>query len=135
MILIGISKLVKAVGLLALGIGLHYFFAEDTRQRLTDYVDWARLDPHNHYLYLGIEKMLSISIAKLQLLRIGFYVYAALYAIEGVGLLMDKKWAEWLTILTTAGFIPLELYEIHHHMTLGKCAIFVLNVIIVAVAE
>lgn len=132
MILIAISKILKATVLLALGFGVHYFLAPASHDKLVDYVNWARLDPHNHYLYLAIEKLLAISPGKLQAFRIGFFIYSFLYYLEGVGILYDKHWAEWLVILTTAGFIPIEIYEMFHHFTFGKLAVFVVNLVIMA---
>jgi uncharacterized membrane protein (DUF2068 family) len=35
--------------------------------------------------------------------------YAAVFAIEGVGLWMRKRWAEWMTTLVTASLVPLEI--------------------------
>jgi uncharacterized membrane protein (DUF2068 family) len=50
---------------------------------------------------------------------------------EGVGLLLRKRWAEYFTIITTAGLIPLELYELAKHVTAAKIAILIINIAIV----
>ena len=52
--------------------------------------------------------------------------------VEGVGLWMRKRWAEYLTIVATSLLIPLEVYELAHHATLLKAGGLVVNVLIVA---
>ena len=42
-------------------------------------------------------------------LRIVSLSYAAIFSVEGIGLWMEKRWAEWLTTIITASLIPLEV--------------------------
>jgi uncharacterized membrane protein (DUF2068 family) len=58
--------------------------------------------------------------------------YAAVFAIEGVGLWMQKRWAEWLTTIITASLIPLEVWELFFRPNIGKAAVLVANAAIVA---
>lgn len=57
--------------------------------------------------------------------------YAVLFGIEGVGLLMGKYWAEWFTVIATASFVPLELYETLFHFGWLKLATLLGNIAIV----
>ena len=129
---IGITKLLKSSALLALGIGVHHLLRAGARQELTDFVAQAHGDPHNKYLYLALTKILAIPEHTLRVLRVGFDVYAGLYAIEGVGLLADRPWAEWMVVVTTGGFVPLELYELTFHPTWVRAGMLLLNLIILA---
>ena len=45
-------------------------------------------------------------------LRFVTLTYAAVFAVEGVGLWMRRRWAEWLTTIITASLIPLEVWEL-----------------------
>lgn len=67
-----------------------------------------------------------------RLYEIGFLVvaYAALEAIEMIGLWFAKRWAEYLTFIATIAFIPYEVYELIHKPTALKIAAFVINVAI-----
>ncbi len=56
---------------------------------------------------------------------------AALFATEGIGLLMQKRWAEYFTSIVTASFIPLEIYEIARRPGALKIALLAVNAIIV----
>jgi uncharacterized membrane protein (DUF2068 family) len=58
--------------------------------------------------------------------------YAAVFATEGIGLWMQKRWAEWLTVIITASLIPLEVWELLDRPNFGKAAVLVANTAIVA---
>jgi uncharacterized membrane protein (DUF2068 family) len=73
------------------------------------------------------------SLQSSTLVGVGLVVlgYAAIEGIEAVGLWLQKRWAEYLTLIVTASFLPLEVYEISHHVTPFKVIAFVLNVAVV----
>ena len=45
-------------------------------------------------------------------------MYASLYIVEGVGLILRKRWAEWLTASATTIFIPMEIFELFRGLTI-----------------
>ena len=61
----------------------------------------------------------------------GMMAYAAIYLIEGLGLWFDRPWAEWLTVIATALFIPLELEHLIHKPSFGIAITLVLNLAVV----
>ena len=56
--------------------------------------------------------------------------YAALEAVEAVFLWRGRRWAEYLTVVATAGLLPLELWELSRGVSLFKVVTLVLNVAI-----
>jgi uncharacterized membrane protein (DUF2068 family) len=58
-------------------------------------------------------------------------LYAALYYVEGVGLLLGRRWAEWVTVVITGSFLPVEIYEIARRASALRIALFFANVAIV----
>jgi uncharacterized membrane protein (DUF2068 family) len=88
-------------------------------------------DRHSHVLDMLITHLINVDTKTLRMLGIGSILYSLLFYVEGVGLLYDKPWAEYLTIFTTAGLIPFELYEIHRRLTFIKGAVLIANVAIV----
>jgi uncharacterized membrane protein (DUF2068 family) len=58
----------------------------------------------------------------------GLLAYAGVFTIEGVGLLRDRPWAEWLTAGVTWSFVPFEVYECVERGSLLRIAILVANV-------
>jgi uncharacterized membrane protein (DUF2068 family) len=72
----------------------------------------------------------AVSPKQLKDASVGTFVYAGLLLTEGTGLSLRKRWAEYFTIITTAGLIPLEAYEIHRHVT-AITVVLLINVAIV----
>jgi uncharacterized membrane protein (DUF2068 family) len=60
------------------------------------------------------------------------FFYSALLFTEGIGLLMEKVWAEYMTVIITGSFIPLEVYELIRRVTLIRACVLLANVIVVA---
>lgn len=58
--------------------------------------------------------------------------YALLYLVEGYGLWRQARWAEYLTIVATSTFIPVEIWELSSRFTPTKLAGLVINIAIVA---
>lgn len=132
LVIIGAFKLLKALSLVALAFGLFKLMHGDRELNLTHIVEHLRLDPHSEHLHHLIEKLTGVSAGKLKLIGVGTLVYAALYATEGVGLVLKKKWAEYLTTIGTTLLVPVEVYEMFHHFTVLRLVVLVLNLAIVA---
>ena len=66
------------------------------------------------------------------LIRLGLYVtaYALLEAIEMVGLWRCRRWAEYLTSIAVALFIPLEIFELSKGVSVFKVIAFVINIVV-----
>jgi uncharacterized membrane protein (DUF2068 family) len=48
--------------------------------------------------------------------------------VEGVDLWRRRRWAEYLSIIATASFIPLEIYDLKKEVSASKVGALVLNV-------
>jgi uncharacterized membrane protein (DUF2068 family) len=57
--------------------------------------------------------------------------YGVLELVEGVGLWLDKLWAEYLTVIATSLLIPLEVYELARRPSMWKAIGITVNVLIV----
>lgn len=129
--LIAIFKLLKGISLFIVGIGAIRLLHRDVAVTVTHWVNFLRVDPDNRLIHGLLARVLRVSPAELKALGAGTFIYSALLLTEGTGLLLRKRWAEYFTIITTAGLIPLELYEIAKHVTAGKIAVLLINVLIV----
>jgi uncharacterized membrane protein (DUF2068 family) len=131
-VLIAVFKLLKAALLVAVGIGAIRFLHRDVVATVTHWTQVLRVDPDNRYLHGLLEKIFRVTPRQLKELSVGTFLYAGLFATEGVGLLLRKRWAEYFTIVTTSLFIPLEVYEMARHFTLTRLTVGIINVAIVA---
>jgi uncharacterized membrane protein (DUF2068 family) len=129
-VLIGIFKLVKGTALLAAAIGLFDLVGKDAESTMRRWLADIGLDPDHGSLHSMIGKLGGFSIGQLALLTAGTLIYAALFFIEGIGLLRGKRWAEYLTIVITISFIPFEIYELVHEVSVMKIAALVVNIAI-----
>jgi uncharacterized membrane protein (DUF2068 family) len=130
--LIAVFKLFKASILIAVGVGAFKLLHKDVADAVERWVELLRLDPNNHFIDAALEKASDISPGKIKELGLGSMVYAGLFLTEGIGLWLEKRWAEWLTVIITSSLVPIEIYEIHRHPTPVKIAALLINLAIVA---
>jgi uncharacterized membrane protein (DUF2068 family) len=79
----------------------------------------------------GLVWFSGLSPARVETLGAVTLAYAAIFATEGIGLWLRKRWAEWLTIIITGSLIPLEIWEFSIRPTIGKSLVLLINVAIV----
>ncbi len=132
LIAIAVFKLFKAILLIALGVGaFSLVLGGDAVHTLRHVLTELGVDPGRPLLVKGIAKVSGIDHRKLELVGVGTFVYAAVFLVEGVGLLLRRRWAEYLTSIVTASFIPFEIYELAHKPAASKVAGLAANVLIV----
>lgn len=129
--LIALFKLVKAIALIAIGVGALKLLHRDVFSTLAHWVVLSGLDPGNRWVELGIEKASNLSPAKVKGLGIVSFIYAGLFLTEGIGLWLMKRWAEWFTIIITSSLVPVEIYELYRHPTTAKILVLIINIAVV----
>ncbi len=131
LVVIGVLKLFKALLFILLGVGALRLLHKDLVDSLSHLIQALRFDPENHFVNLVLEKVALINPHRLREISIGIFCYAALDIIEGVGLALEKTWAEYLTLILTASFLPWEIFEIMRHITWLKVVLLLLNILVV----
>jgi uncharacterized membrane protein (DUF2068 family) len=129
---IALYKLVKVLLLLAIAYGEIRLSDASLTAKL---VSWASARPTGleHRMVTQLLAWFSgLSTSRIHALRIVTLSYAAVFAVEGVGLWMEQRWAEWLTTVVTASLIPFELWELFYRPNLGKVLVVFANTAIVA---
>jgi uncharacterized membrane protein (DUF2068 family) len=89
----------------------------------------GRVTNHGFLIREG-NKFLHLHNGTIELLIITAAVYAVIEGVEAVGLWMEKRWAEYLTALATAGLLPLEIHELLKRVTGLRAGALVVNLII-----
>ena len=125
-------KFIKGILLIAVALGAHHFLTRDLGDFTEHLVDVFRVDPDNRYIHMLLEKSDLITAKQLKELSLGSFIYAAIVLTECVGLAMRKTWAEYFTIIITASFLPLEVYELAHRVTAVKILVMAINIAILA---
>jgi uncharacterized membrane protein (DUF2068 family) len=75
-----------------------------------------------------IDKALNASHSTLLLVAFGVLAYGVLELVEAVGLWLIRRWGEYVAVVGTSVFIPLEVYELAEHTTWLKLAALLINV-------
>ena len=119
--LIALFRLSKALLLVLAGFGVLHLLRPDVAERV---VEWMQAYPFA--MKYHPERALS-SPQRIELLAAAAFAYAALFATEGVGLWLQKRWAEYLTLIATTSFIPLEIWEIVKRQTATRVLLVISN--------
>ena len=117
--------------LLAVGIGVLSLLHKDVAEIFKHWVEVLHVDPDNRYINRLLVKLGMMDDRKLAQISAGTFFYAAMLLTEGIGLMWQKRWAEYLTVIATASFIPLEIYELVKRFTLTRIVVIGINVAIV----
>ncbi len=128
---IGYFKLFSAVMLVGLGIGIFRQIGGDPAAEVGRLVGALKLDPDNKYIHTAMSGISGVTTKQLYALSAGTFVYAILYTIEGVGLVLQRRWGEYFTVFMTGSLIPFEAYEVIRKLTVLRSVILALNVAIV----
>lgn len=129
--LIAAFKLLKGFALLALGIGVLRLLHKDVAAIVEHWINVFQVDPHNRYIHRLLEKVPMLDDRRLKELSLGTFIYSAIFFTEGVGLALGKRWAEYFTIITTSSLLPIEIYELVKHVSVGRVFALLINLAVV----
>ena len=130
LIIIGSFKILEGLLFVLLGLGVVRLLHRDIGDVLLRAAMALRLDPESHFVNILLDKVQLLTPHKMRLISEGIFLKAGLDFVEGIGLAMEKTWAEWLTIGLTASFLPWEIFEIARHFTWVKVGITLVNVLV-----
>jgi uncharacterized membrane protein (DUF2068 family) len=128
---IALFKLCKAAVLLAAMASSFALIRHEPTQMVTQWALSLHVAPDNYYLHRALAWLLHIDVRHLEFFAVGTGLYALVFTVEGVGLWLLKSWAEYMTILSTAGLLPIEGYELVRRVSITRCVILLCNIMIV----
>lgn len=131
LVLIGAFKLAYAALFIFMGFGIRRLLHHDLVGVLTRVAMALRFDPESHFVNLVLDKVSLINDHRLRQISAAVFGYAALDIIEGMGLILEKSWAEYLTLAITAAALPWEVFEIIRHPTWLKVGFTLINLLVV----
>ena len=131
LLVIAVFKILKGLVLICVAVGALRLLHKDVAHEVARWIDVFRVDPDNHFIHRVLEKLSILDDRRLKELSVGTFFYAGLFLTEGIGLALRKRWAEYLTIIATASFIPLEVYELARRPTVPRAGALLINVAVV----
>lgn len=125
--------------LLLLAAGAAVIGFKDSQASLSDYFEthftsWQNAASQLNYDLGGsgivrqIRHVLHLGSTTLLWVAVGLFAYAVLQLLEGVGLWLLKRWGEYVAVVGTGGFVPLEVYEVFERLTWVRLGALVVNV-------
>src|SRR5713101_5752703 len=130
--LIALFRLAKALVLLAAGAGVLKLLDPSFAGQVHTWLATLPFVESRPQLQRAADHLTHASPRRLEIAAAAAAGYAALFAVEGVGLWLRKVWAEYLTIVATASFVPFEIYELTRRFTPIRLGALVVNLAIVA---
>lgn len=132
LLLIGLFKLGKAILFFCIGVGAIRLLHKDLGDELLKLAAALKFDQESRMVALLMEKVDLIDQHRLREIGFATFAYSALALTEGVGLMREKVWAEYLTLFLTISFLPWELYELARHPNWFRLGVLVTNLLVLA---
>jgi len=127
---IAVFEAAKGSIVLLLGCGaldLIHKNVADVAEQLTEIL---RVNPDGRLSNLFWKLASQATDRLLWALAIGALVYATVRLIEAYGLWREREWAQWFALLSTALYLPGEVYWLLRHPSWLRCGVLLLNIVI-----
>ena len=125
------EKLLLGIVFTALSFGALSLVNKDMEVVTGHMVVLFNLDIEKDYVQNSVYWLTNIKDMTIVGISAGMLLLGSLNLIEAYGLHRRRRWAEWLTVIATSLFIPLELYEVIQEQTPFRIGALVINVAIV----
>lgn len=122
----GAAALLALLGVLSL---LHH----DLHRLALELIGHVGLSPHQHYPSLLLQGVDRLNVTPIHTLVLMGCFYAAIRFVEAWGLWQDKVWGEWLGVLSSGIYIPLEVRHVLHRSSWQGALVLVFNIALVLV--
>ena len=113
------------------GLGVFALINKDISDLAEQAADSLGVDPENRYLLLLLEWLTGVSPQQIATVGLGTVLYSSLLLTMAWGLHLRYVWAEWLTIVATGFFIPIEVYEVTRTPRFVYCLVLGINILVV----
>jgi uncharacterized membrane protein (DUF2068 family) len=128
---IGIFKLLQGLLFVLVGIGAIRLLHRDLMQIAEHFILAMRFDPEGRFVNLVMDKLALIDSHRLKQISVAIFAVASLDLVEGIGLVLEKAWAEYVTLVLTASFLPWEFFEIVRRATWIRATLLGINLAVV----
>ena len=106
--------------------------ANSLQQDLARIVGDTGQNPSRAFLGRQLHNVLNLKEHLILVLLVTSAIYAVIEGVEAVGLWKEKRWAEYLTAVATAGFLPFEIDEILKRVTVLRVIGLIANLAVLA---
>ncbi len=132
---IALFKLFKGTLSLLLAAGALGLLRDSWESALEDWMTRLALHETHHYLAAFADRALDFLNSgehRFVAVALAALLYAVIFFTEGIALWKERRWAEYLTIVTTALPLPLELRALAHRVSPVSLGALALNLAVIA---
>lgn len=131
--IVALLKFGKALLLLLTVLGVHALLRPEVADHLYEWSTTLTDDTAREYAQRFLDWITGPGFTAVSRAQWVTLAYMAVVLVEGTGLWLRKRWAEWLVVVAGACLIPFEVWELAGHTThaLAVFAALVLNVAVV----
>jgi uncharacterized membrane protein (DUF2068 family) len=130
LILIAAFKFAQALLFIAAGVSALRLVHKDLPDMLLRLAHHLRFGPESRFVDFLLDHVSVVNDKLLRRIGFGLFAYAALGLTEGIGLYLEKTWAEYFTLIITASFLPWEIFEIFRRVTYIRAGLLTVNVLV-----
>lgn len=130
LVIIAFYKLLQALLFIAIGVGALHLLHKDVGDMLADLADRLRFNPEADFVHFILDKASLVNDPLLRRIGMAAFCYGGVSLIEGIGLYLEKAWAEILTVVITASFLPWEVVEIIRRITWIRVSLLAINIVV-----
>lgn len=127
LLMIGLFKLGKALFFFLLGVGAIHLLHKDLGDEVMRLAAMLKFDSESKFVTLLLDKVDLIDAHRLKQISLATFAYSALALTEGIGLMLEKTWAEYLTLILTVSFLPWEIFELSRHPNWFRLSLLLIN--------
>lgn len=128
---VAVLEILKGLAVLALCGVLLSLLHSDLNSLVDRLTDWLRINPDSRiadWFYMLADRTTKRGIWTAVLVGV---VYSCGRFIEGYGLWRQRRWAEWFAFIAGAIYLPAELFAVIQHPHWSRCAVLVINLVVV----
>ena len=130
LLLIASYKTLQAILFALIGLGARHMLHKDVGDELAALADHFRFNPESRLVNVILDRASLLNEPILRRIGILAFAYSAISYVEGTGLYFEKVWAEYLTLIITASFLPLEIIEIFKRQTWFRFSLLAVNLLV-----
>ncbi len=125
--LIALFKFCKAALLVAVGLGAVHLVHAGLAAHAWHWLGPLAMKSDRRAVQHLISWLSGLSPERLEVLASAAFFYAGLYLVEGAGLWLARRWAEYLVAIATLLFVPFEVFALTRRVSLTRLVALIVN--------
>lgn len=127
---IALFEALKGTVVLIIGFGLVPYIHQDVHELSERFVHFLNLNPAHRLSGIFLHLIEGVPQIEIMWIAVIAFVYSGFRLTEAYGLWRQRVWAEWLAIISTGLYLPLEFFELFHRFGFIKLGIVIFNLLI-----